>query len=201
MTDHIIPTERIERAILFFRGQKVLLDHDLAELYGVTTKALNRAVRRHRRRFPSDFMFQLSASEYANLRYQFGTSSRWGGRRYRPLAFSEQGVAMLSSVLASDRAIEVNIAIMRAFVALRGLLASHADLARKLDELETKYDEQFRMVFDAIRQLMQPPAPPRGRIGFGEVKEAPAPYLSLADRDALPGDSPEAVRRLTEAAK
>ena len=184
------PAERIERAILLIRGQKVMLDRDLAALYGVETKTLNRAVRRHSRRFPPDFMFQLTAEEFTRLRYQIGTSKGRGGRRYRPCAFTEQGVAMLSSVLNSDRAVEVNIAItcppkpwrrwMRAFVRLREMLASHADLARKLEELESKYDEQFRVVFDAIRQLMTPPPDPaRRQIGFGEVQEAPIPYEPL----------------------
>jgi hypothetical protein len=174
------PAERIERAILLIRGQKVMLDRDLASLYGVDTKVLNRAVRRHSRRFPSDFMFQLTVAEFENLRCQFGTSNQWGGRRYRPCAFTEQGVAMLSSVLNSDRAVAVNIAVMRTFVRLRTLLASHAELACKLEQMEAKYDEQFRVVFDAIRQLTEPPAgPPRRQIGFGEVREAPVPYEPL----------------------
>src|SRR5439155_11455021 len=163
MTDKqaLIPAERIERSILFIRGQKIMLDKDLAELYGVQTKAFNRAVKRNQARFPPDFMFQLTAKEFANLRFQIGTSS-WGGRRYRPYAFTEQGVAMLSSVLNSDRAVRVNIEIMRAFVRLRQLLSSHADLARKLEALEKKYDSQFKVVFDAIRQMMEPPQKPEG---------------------------------------
>jgi hypothetical protein len=144
----------------------VLLDSDLAELYGVETRVLNQAVARNRARFPEDFMFQLSPEEFGDLKSQFVTSS-WGGRRTAPYAFTEQGVAMLSSVLHSKRAIAVNIEIMRAFVRLRELLSGHAELARRLDELEKKYDAQFRVVFDAIRQLMAPPAtPPRRRIGF-----------------------------------
>jgi hypothetical protein len=162
-----IPPERIERRILLVRGQKVMLDADLAELYEVETKSLNRAVRRNADRFPADFMFQLSEQECAGLRYHFGTSSSRGGRRYRPLAFTEQGVAMLSSVLHSPRAVQVNIAIMRAFVKLREIIASHRDLARKLEEMESRYDAQFRAVFDAIRELMKPPEKPRRRIGFG----------------------------------
>ena len=162
----LVPTERIERAILLIREQKVILDNDLAGLYDVETKALTRAVRRNRARFPADFMFQLTTAEFADLRLQFGTSS-WGGRRYRPYAFTEQGVAMLSSVLHSERAVRVNIEIMRAFVRLRQLLAAHADLARKLEGLEKKYDAQFKVVFDAIRALMKPPPEkPKGRIGF-----------------------------------
>ncbi|NWF52847.1 MAG: ORF6N domain-containing protein, partial [Nitrospirae bacterium] len=155
----IIPVEIIEKKILLIRGEKVMLDADLAELYGVETKILVRAVKRNIDRFPSDFMIQLNKKEFENLRFQFGTSSRWGGRRYLPYAFTEQGVAMLSSVLNSDRAIKVNIEIMRAFVRLRQLLASNKELARRLDELEKKYDAQFKAVFDAIRQLMIPPEP------------------------------------------
>jgi hypothetical protein len=144
-----------------------MLDRDLAELYGVPVKALNQAVARNRKRFPDDFMFQLCRQDVAALRSQFVTAKTGrGGRRTPPYAFTEQGVAMLSSVLNSHRAVDVNITIMRAFVKLRQLLASHVDLARKLEELESKYDEQFRVVFDAIRQLMTPPDPPRRRIGF-----------------------------------
>ena len=159
--------ERVERRIFLIRGEKVMLDSDLAEMYGVVTKTLNRAVRRNRERFPSDFMFELRVKEIALLRYQFGTSNAGrGGRRYRPFVFTEQGVAMLSSVLHSDRAIQVNIAIMRAFVRLRRLLSTHRDLARKLDELEQKYDKRFTVVFVAIRRLMAQVDPPRRRIGF-----------------------------------
>ena len=161
-----IPPERIERRILLIRGQKVMLAAHLADLYEIDTKVLNLAVRRNLERFPSDFMFQLTAEETRNLRFQFETSSSWGGRRYRPYAFTEQGVAMLSSVLRSPRAVQVNIAIMRAFVKLRELLATNRDLARRLDELESRYDDQFRAVFDAIRELMRPPDKPRPRIGF-----------------------------------
>jgi len=156
------------------RGQKVMLDNDLAELYGVETKALNRAVARKANRFPDDFMFQLTVEEVRLLRYQFGTSKLTaapgmtgrGGRRYRPFAFTEQGVAMLSGVLNSDRAVHANIEIMRAFVRLRQLLLANADLARKLEELEQRYDAQFKVVFDAIRELMAPPAKPKRSIGF-----------------------------------
>ena len=159
--------ERVERRIFLIRGEKVMLDSDLAEMYGVVTKTLNRAVRRNRERLPSDFMFELRVKEIALLRYQFGTSNAGrGGRRYRPFVFTEQGVAMLSSVLHSDRAIQVNIAIMRAFVRLRRLLSTHRDLARKLDELEQKYDKRFAVVFVAIRRLMAQVDPPRRRIGF-----------------------------------
>jgi len=164
-----IPDERIEKAILLIRGQKVMLASDLAKLYGVTTFNLNKAVKRNMDRFPSDFMFQLTKEEAEGLRFQIGMSkpAGRGGRRYLPYAFTEQGVAMLSSVLHSKRAVLVNIAIMRAFVRLRELLATHKELARKLDELEQKYDAQFRVVFDAIRQLMAPPPEQKkGRIGF-----------------------------------
>jgi hypothetical protein len=171
-----IPPERIEARILLIRGEKVLLDADLAELYGVSTKRLNEQVRRNIDRFPADFMFQLTREESDNLRFHFGASSLRsqfatsnagrGGRRYNPLAFTEQGVAMLSSVLRSERAVQVNIAIMRAFVKLREMLASHRDLARRLNEMENKYDSQFKVVFNAIRELMKPPEKPRRRIGF-----------------------------------
>jgi len=158
--------EAIASRIVMLRGERVLLDADLAELYGVETKLLNRAVKRNRGRFPDDFMFQFTEEEAGNLRFQNGTSS-WGGRRYLPQAFTEQGVAMLSSVLHSKRAVMVNIEIMRAFVRLRRILSTHADLARKLVALEKKYDMQFKVVFDAIRELMAPPEPARKRrIGF-----------------------------------
>ncbi len=166
-TNSIIPVERIEQRILFLRSQKVMLDADLAELYVVTTKALNQAVKRNQDRFPEDFMFQLSKEEFANLKSQSVTSSSgWGGRRVPPYAFTEQGVAMLSSVLKSKRAIQVNVAIMRTFVRLRQMIASHAQLADQLKKLEKKYDDQFKVVFDAIRQLMEIPKPKRNRIGF-----------------------------------
>jgi len=162
-----IPIERITRAILLIRGQKVILDRDLAELYGVGTKILNQAVRRNRARFPEDFMFQLTWEEIENPRSQFVTLESGKNIKYLPFAFTEQGVAMLSSVLHSKRAVRVNIEIMRAFVQLRQMLASHADLARKLAALEKKYDAQFKVVFDAIRELTTPPEPSRKhRIGF-----------------------------------
>jgi len=163
----VIPVERIEDSIYVIRGEKVMLDSDLASLYGVETKAVNRAAKRNLKRFPSDFMFQLTAEESAALRYQIGTSKEGrGGRRYRPYAFTEQGVAMLSSVLTSARAVLVNVEIMRAFVKLRGMLASNAGLSQRFDELESKYDRKFKVVFDAIRQLMSPPRPSREQIGF-----------------------------------
>jgi hypothetical protein len=168
----LIPVERIQQSILFIRDQKVLLDRDLAALYGVTTSNLNKAVNRNLERFPDDFMFRLKTDELEALTFQTGISKRKGrgGRRTLPYAFTEQGVAMLSSVLNSDRAIEVNIAIMRAFVKLREVLSTHKDLARKLEEIERQlgeHNEQFRVVFDAIRQLMAaPPDPPKRRIGY-----------------------------------
>jgi ORF6N domain-containing protein len=151
-----------------------LVDVHLAALYGVTTKRLNEQVRRNRARFPEDFMFQLTAEEIASLRSQIATSNKGrGGRRYAPYAFTEQGVAMLSTVLNSERAIQVNIEIMRAFVRLRQLLASNTELARKMDALEKKYDAQFKVVFDAIRQLMTPPEPNKRKIGFLVKERAP----------------------------
>jgi ORF6N domain-containing protein len=169
-SEAVIPVEVIERRIYLIRHQKVLLDSDLAELYAVTTFNLNKAVKRNLERFPADFMFQLSKDEAAALRFQDGMSkpAGRGGRRYLPYAFTEQGVAMLSSVLRSQRAIQVNIAIMRAFVRLREILAAHKDLARKLAAMEKKYDRQFKIVFEAIRELMEPAnvPPPQRRIGF-----------------------------------
>lgn len=161
-----IPAEQIERRILLIRGQKVMLDSDLADLYGVSTKRLNEQVKRNIERFPADFMLRLTSQESKVLRSQFATSSSWGGRRYNPLAFTEHGALMLASLLNSQRAVEVSVFVVRAFVKLREMLASHRDLARRLDDLEKKYDSQFRVVFDAIRELMSPPAPSRRRIGF-----------------------------------
>jgi len=153
-----VPIEVIEQKIYVIRGHKVMIDSDLADLYQVLTKNLNLAVRRNIKRFPVDFMFQLTADEADVLRYQIGTSKKGqGGRRYLPYVFTEQGVAMLSSVLNSERAVLVNIEIIRAFVKLRQMLASNLELSRRLDELESKYDKQFRVVFDAIRQLMSTP--------------------------------------------
>lgn len=165
----VLPVERIERSILVLRGQKVMLDEDIATLYGVETKTLIRAMKRNIERFPLDFMFQMALEDVENLRCQIGTSS-WGGRRYLPYAFTEQGVAMLSSVLRSDRAVRVNIEIMRAFARLRQVMTSQADLVRRLDELEQKYDDQFKDVFQALRQLMAPPGTPSRRIGFQEAR-------------------------------
>ena len=177
----ILKPENLARFVFFIRREKVMLDSDLATLYGVEARALNQAVARNRRRFPADFMFQLSDKEYESIRLQFVTTSgrravhssqtvmssrKHRGRRYRPYAFTEQGVAMLSSVLRSSRAVEVNIAIMRTFVQLRRLMDSNRDLARKIEALEKKYDEQFAVVFEAIKELITPPSPPKKRIGF-----------------------------------
>lgn len=174
----LIPLERIQKHIFLLRGQKVMLSQHLAELYGVPVKVLNQAVKRNHDRFPEDFLFQLNSQEFQTLKSQIVTSS-WGGlRRALPYAFTEQGVAMLSSVLRSTRAVQVNIAIMRAFVQLRQVLGSHAELARKLAELEKKiegHDTAIRSLFEAIRQLMAPP--PRGpnrEIGF-HTRERPSP--------------------------
>ena len=167
-----ISAGRIEKRIYVIRDHNVMLDSDLAELYNVETKILVRAVKRNIDRFPAHFMFQLSKEEFDDLRCQIGTSSDWGGRRYPPYAFTEQGVAMLSSVLRSKRAIQVNIAIMDTFVRLRDAIASHKELARRLDDLERKYDGNFKMVFEAIRKLMEPPPLPKKRpIGFGRDDE------------------------------
>ena len=170
----ILSAERIERKIYLIRSQRVMLDSDLAELYGVTTSNLNKAVKRNQDRFPKDFMFQLSKDESENLRFQYGISNlkaSRGGRRYLPHVFTEQGVAMLSSVLNSKRAVQVNIEIMRTFVRLRQLLLSNKDLSQRLDELEQKYDSHFKVVFDAIRQLMAPQSKPNGRFGFQAGKK------------------------------
>lgn len=175
----IIPTEQIERLILLIRGHKVMLDTDLAVLYGVETRVLVQAVKRNSNRFPTDFMFQLSDEEADLLRSQIVISkNRRGGRRYLPYVFTEQGVAMLSSVLNSERAVEINIEIMRAFVRLREMILSNKDLARKLDALERKFeshDVHIRSLFEAIRQLMAPPEPKKRRIGF-LVEEKAARY-------------------------
>lgn len=164
----LIPSERIEKAIYLIRGEKVMLDRDLAKLYDVTTAAFNQAVRRNRDRFPEDFMFQLTPAEVAQLnRSQIVIGSeKHRDPRFRPYAFTEHGVAMLSSVLRSARAITVNIEIMRAFVRLRQMLASNAELSHRLDKLESKYDRQFKVVFDAIREMMSPPVRNRKEIGF-----------------------------------
>jgi hypothetical protein len=175
MGKEVFPIEGIARAILVIRGEKVMLDSDLAALYGVTTGNLNKAVKRNAERFPTDFMFLLDAEEVANLKFQFGISS-WGGRRRRPYAFTEQGVAMLSSVLQSERAVKINIAIMRAFVKLREMLETNRELARKFSQLEQrvdKHDEEITAILEAIRQLIAPPKKARREIGFHVREKAP----------------------------
>lgn len=166
-----VPNERIEHAIFMIRGHKVMLDRDLAAMYDVQTKVLKQAVRRNKHRFPSDFMFTLNKREFDDWRSRFVTSrADRKGLRYAPMAFTEQGVAMLSTVLKSHRALEVNIQIMRAFVRLREIALTNADVQRKLCELEGKYDSQFKVVFEAIRQLMTPAVTHRKQIGFSPVK-------------------------------
>jgi hypothetical protein len=172
----LIPLEVIEKKIFLIRGEKVMLDSDLAELYGVETFNFNKAVRRNIDRFPEDFMFQLSREEADSLRFQIGMSKKTGrgGRRYLPYVFTEQGVAMLSSVLRSSQAVQVNISIMRAFVKLRELLSTNKELAHKLEQLERKiekHDEEIKAIFNAIRQLMRPLEKPKRKIGFHREKE------------------------------
>jgi hypothetical protein len=168
-SEALLPIERIETVILFIRGERIILDADIATLYGVETKALVRAVKRNLDRFPADFMFQLTAEEVLRLRCQIGTSNERGGRggrRYLPYAFTEQGVAMLSGVLRSGQAVQVNVEVMRAFVRLRRLIGQQTELALKLLDLEERYDDQFKVVFDALRELMAPPEDDGCRIGF-----------------------------------
>jgi len=180
----LIPLERIERRILFIRGEKVIIDADLAELYNVTTKRLNEQVKRNADRFPSDFMFQLTEEEFMSLTFQIGISNDdtlrsqnatskkgRGGRRYLPYAFTEHGALMAANVLNSPQAVEASVQVVRAFVKLRQLLASNADLARKVEALEKKYDANFKVVFDAIKKLMLPSAKPLKKIGFVETKK------------------------------
>ena len=184
MESKIVPLERIEQRIFLLRGQKVMLSTDLAFLYGVPVRTLNQAVKRNTARFPLDFMFHIAPQEFAILKSQIVTSSWDGMRRARPYAFTEQGVAMLSSVLNSERAIRVNIEIMRAFVALRKMLSSHIDLERKIADLEKKYDKQFRIVFEAIRELMAEPEPvQKKQIGF-HVRERRAQYGRIQKAEA-----------------
>jgi len=168
MSKFVIITNYIEKNILLIKGQKVILDRDLAQLYDVETRVLKQAVKRNITRFPNDFMFVLSPDEFTNWRSQFVTSNSDSmGLRHAPMAFTEQGVAMLSGVLNSERAILVNIAIMRTFVKLRGILEENATLSRKLTEIEKKYDEQFKIVFQVLNELMDPPSPPPKQIiGF-----------------------------------
>jgi hypothetical protein len=172
----LIPDEVVMNKIFLVRGQKVMLDFDLADLYGVETKYLKRAVKRNLARFPSDFMFALNLNELKNLRCQFGTSSlrydgaaAWGGHRYRPMAFTEQGVAMLSSVLNSERAVSVNIHIIRVFTRMREMLVTHKDLLLKLEQMEgrlVRHDDDIKVIFDYLKELLTPKTPPMRRIGF-----------------------------------
>ena len=173
--NRVISVDQIESIIFLIRGQKVMLSPHLAELYNIEPRVLVQAVKRNIERFPEDFMFQLTDHEFLNLKSQIVISSWGGSRRAKPYAFTEQGVAMLSSVLRSKRAVQVNIEIMRTFVQLRQLLASHTELAGKLLEMEKKYDKQFKIVFEVINQLMTPPEKPRKKIGF-VVKEKKAAY-------------------------
>ncbi len=178
----LIPLERVESRILFIRGEKVIVDSDLAQLYGVTTSNFNKAVKRNIERFPSDFMFQLTKEEFESLRFQtgisnesmrsqFATSKERGGRRYLPYAFTEHGALMAANILNSDRAVEASVQVVRAFVKLRQMLASNAELARKVEALEQKYAANFKVVFDAIKQLMAPPTSPNSKIGFLPTKK------------------------------
>jgi hypothetical protein len=164
-----IPIERVENAILLIRGEKVILDTDLAALYDVETRSLLQAVKRNRERFPSDFMFQLTRKEFESLRSQSVISKGRGGRRYLPYAFTEHGAIMAANVLSSKGAVQASVQVVRAFIRLRQMLASNAELAHKLSEIERKYDAQFKVVFDAIRQLMTPPEPQRKQIGFAKT--------------------------------
>lgn len=165
----IVPVEKIEKAIFMIRGEKVLLDKDLALLYGVSTSVLNKAVTRNIDRFPPDFMFQITKEEFSNLKFHFGTSS-WGGTRKLPRVYTEQGIAMLSSVLRSKRAAQVNIAIMRTFVKLRQILADNALLRRKIEAMERKYDEKFQQVFAVLQQMVKVEKKPRRPFGFHSTK-------------------------------
>ncbi len=186
MNKAIIPIQQIAKSIYLLRGQRVILDFELARLYSVTTGNLNKAVNRNRERFPTDFMFQVTAAEADRLIFQFGRSKGRGGRRHRPYAFTEEGVAMLSSVLRSERAVRVNVAIMRAFVKLREILETNRDLAQKFAELERrvgKHDKEISAIIDAIRQLMVPPEKPKREIGF-HVREQAARYRTHKTRNS-----------------
>ena len=170
--DKLMLAEQIESHIYWIRSKKVMLDRDLANLYGVETKVLNRAVKRNIKRFPTDFMFQLTSEEFENLRCQFDTSKKsHGGRRYLPYVFTEHGAVMLASILNSPVAIQASVQVVRAFVRLRKMLISHADLKKKIEAMEAKYDTQFKVVFDALRQLITPKGKPKSKIGFGRGKE------------------------------
>ena len=166
----MVPLERVERRILLIRGEKVIVDSDLAELYGVTTKRLNEQVKRNLNRFPDDFMFPLTADELESMRSQIATASK-RNVRFAPYVFTEHGALMAANVLNSERAVDASVQVVRAFFKLRQLLASNADLARKVEALERKYDSNFKVVFDAIKKLMMPPVLPKTKIGFVETKK------------------------------
>jgi hypothetical protein len=199
----LIPLEIIERHIYLIRGQKVMVDFDLAALYQVPTRALNQAVRRNLARFPDDFMFQLTARELAYWKSQIVTSNPAAkmGLRKSPLVFTEHGVAMLSSVLQSDRAVQVNIAIVRTFARLRQILATHKELGERLATMEKKYDQQFKMVFDILEQLMEPPPEPaKGPMGFvGPEKKVLAKPKRVVDPDDVL--TPAQAKRLRQSLK
>lgn len=170
--ESLIPIERIEQKIYVVRGQKIMLDSDLAKIYGVTTFNFNKAVKRNIKRFPEDFMFQLTKEEHESLTFQIGISNKGrGGRRYLPYVFTEHGALMAANVLSSERAVEASVQVIRAFVKLRQMLQSNAELAKKVEALERKYDANFKIVFDAIRKLMLPPDKPKQAIGFVEKKK------------------------------
>ena len=167
-----VPIERVEKAILLIRSERVILDVDLAALYGVTTARLNEQVKRNQERFPGDFAFRLTKEEFSILMSQFAiSSSKHGGRRKLPLVFTEHGAIMAANVLNSNRAVQASVQVVRAFVRLRQMLSSNSDLAHKLEELEMKYDRQFKVVFDAIRQLMKQPETQRKQIGFAKASK------------------------------
>ncbi len=170
--ESLIPIERIEQKIYVIRDEKIMLDKDLAEIYGVTTFNFNKAVKRNIKRFPEDFMFQLTKEEYESLTFQIGISKKGrGGRRYLPYVFTEHGALMAANILNSERAVEASVQVIRAFVKLRQILLSNAELAKKVEQLEKKYDANFKIVFDAIRKLMMPPDAPKREIGFIEKKK------------------------------
>jgi len=171
--ESLIPIERIEQKIYIIRGERVILDSDLASIYGVTTARLNQQVRRNAERFPTDFMFEISREEFDGLMLQIATSNMGrGGRRKPALAFTEHGALMAANVLRSDQAVDASVQVVRAFVKMRNMLASNAELSKKIESLEKKYDAQFKSVFDAIKRLMLPPDRPKGGIGFVETSKS-----------------------------
>lgn len=193
----LVPVEVIASKIYIVRGIKVMLDRDLAELYGVETRVLKQAVRRNIDRFPADFMFELTKDELNNLRSHIVTSS-WGGVRYLPMAFTEQGVAMLSSVLHSKRAVQVNIQIMRTFTQLRGMLSTHEDLKKKIESMEKKYDQQFQIVFEAIKQLLETGEKPKKKIGFTVNEKQKAFGKNTSKKTRMEGSFTPKARKIWE---